>query len=482
MKFQIKGETRARMGLRVLLNVCSGVGRKIQGPARRMTAFFPHSLPFPFSSSQAFSRTAQTAMLASTSTASATLLSASSATNEGLKHLYRTILQQARLLSFTFDDPILFSSHRYLARKNLEPLLLSSPSSHDPAVQWPPSTATKRIMRAKAHRRHLADANLGWEHSVHRALSLAYARTGKLRRDILSDLSPTPSSSSDEQRYEKRLRKKDFSPVLRTLLMNSSSMDGAAVKSKEHLTRPPPPFLPAEDDALVRLFGKAAGRRRVANAEKRFVKTYIRKVLVPLDVVSTVALEDDKGRAWESVFTHIEARARGQVDQRHRSAQAPQWLSSTQHKVSLYRSNVDSSEHRKRALRQHGWSSHPQDYTRARTRRRLYGRLLNDVTLLVVDSSTPDQSDENSRGRKNDPLGMRAKLAGLTQQPEGRKIKVVKSRYAVGPKAREAAGSGGGGRGELAPRGLFDPEEKEVRVERLLDESEVSFLRSQGLL
>lgn len=420
-------------------------------------------------------------MLASTSTASESLLSASAKTTEGLKHLYRTILQQARLLSCTFDDPILFSSHRYLARKNLEPLL--SPSAFDPASsqKWPPSTATKRLLRARAHRRHLADANFGWEHSVQRSLSLAYARTGKLRRDILGDLSPTPSSAAKEQKYEKKLRRKDFSPVLQTLLTSPSSMDGAAVKSREHLMRrPPPPFLPAEDDALVKLFGKATGRRRVANASKRFVKTYLRKVLVPLDVVSSTAAE---GGAEGSVFAHLEAKARGTGPKGHAVKHNGQWLSGARQKVDLYRSDMDSSEHRKRALRQHGWSSHPKDYSRPRAQRRLYGRLLADVPLLlVVDSAATNISSKEKAERKNDPLGMRAKLGSVSQQegPGGGKLKVVKSRYAVGPKARN--GGGGSGGGEVAARGLFDPEEKQRRAEDWLDDSEVSFLKQQGLL
>ncbi|KAF6766835.1 hypothetical protein PSEUBRA_000694 [Kalmanozyma brasiliensis GHG001] len=417
-------------------------------------------------------------MLASTSTASASLLSASTSTAEGLKHLYRTILRQARLLSCTFDDPILFSSHRYLARKNLEPLLTPSTSEPASSQEWPPSTAVKRLLRAKAHRRHLADANFGWEHSVQRSLSLAYARTGKLRRDVLGDLSPTPSSAAKEQKYEKRLRRKDFSPVLQTLLTSPSSMDGAAVKSKEHLMRrPPPPFLPAEDDALVKLFGKAISRRRVANASKKFVKTYLRKVLVPLDVVSFTAAE---GGTDGSIVAHLEAKARGKPSRGSRKRDNAQWLSGARQKVDHYRSDMDSSEHRKRALRQHGWSSHPKDYSRPRAQRRLYGRLLADVPLLLIDTHTMGNASEGSGERKNDPLGMRMKLGSISHQGEGGagKIKVVKSRYAVGPKARNS-GSGGG---ELIPRGLFDPAEKQRTAQDWLDDSEVAFLKQQGLL
>ncbi|CDW98770.1 hypothetical protein [Sporisorium scitamineum] len=127
------------------------------------------------------------------------------------------------------------------------------------------------------HRRHLADANFGWEHSVHRALWLAYARKGKLRRDALSDLSPIASSSAKEQKYEKKLRKKVVSPVLQTLLTSAMSMSGAKVKSRDHLNgRPPPPFLPTEDDPLVKFFGKAVGRRRVLNANGRSTSHAIR--------------------------------------------------------------------------------------------------------------------------------------------------------------------------------------------------------------
>ncbi|TKY84530.1 hypothetical protein EX895_006432 [Sporisorium graminicola] len=427
---------------------------------------------------------------ASTSTASTSLLS--SATGEGLKHLYRTILQQARLLSHTLDDPVVFSSHRFLARKNLEPLL-SDPLPLIEAVaerQWPPPTATKRVLRAQMHRRHLADANYGWEHSVRRALWLAYARKGKLRRDALSDLSPVASSSVEEQKYEKRLRKREFSPVLQTLLTNSASMNGASVKSRDHLTgRPPPPFLPGEDDPLVKYFGKAMGRRRVVNAQGKFVKAYLKKVLVPVDVISST-----NGGWEEGLFAHLESKARPPKEHvagypRRFNAVVPHlrtpresapahttqslpWLASAAQSIPLYRSDLNPSAHRKRTLRVHGWTSHPKDFNRPRLRRRLYAKLLDDAPLLLLlDVDSTLKADESSRTRRkknNDPLGIRAKIEPCVQIDGRAKMKLVKSRFAVGPRSRGA---------EVAPRQERDGEE---RVLEGLHASEVAFLRERG--
>lgn len=418
-------------------------------------------------------------MLASTSSASSTLLAASS--TEGLKHLYRTILTQARLLSVTLDDPIVFSSHRYLARKNLEPLLTPTLAS---STTFPPSTETKRLLRAKIHRRQLADANYGWEHAVHRALSLAYARTGKLRRDALSDLSPTPSSAADEGRYPKQRRKKHFSPVLTALLTSAASMNGAPVKSVSHLTeRPPPPWLPAVDDPLVTHYGKATSRRRVANASKRFVKTYLRKVKLPLDIVPL------NGVVEAGVFAHLEAKARppaehvsnvprrfnttaqarSPVGSAHKTGQGKVGMRRTgaREETELYRSRMDSSGHRKRSLRTHGWSSHPKDFTRPRAQRRLYARILDDTPLLIDPSHTPTT---DSVRRKNDPLHIRARLAAAPAS----KLKVVKSRYALGP-------ANSRGKGEVAPPGLFSNEGLREAGE-WLDKSELDVLRQNGLL
>ncbi|SPO32561.1 uncharacterized protein UTRI_04305 [Ustilago trichophora] len=431
-------------------------------------------------------------MLASTSTSSSALLTAKPS-SEGLKHLYRTLLQQARLLSSTLDDPIIYTSHRFLARKNLEPLLSYPASSHLYESRWPPSTASKRILRAQTHRRQLADANYGWEHAVDRSLSLAYARSGKLRRDVLSDLSPLPSSSINEEKYPKNLRRKEFHPVLTALLTSGVSMDGAPVKSAAHLMgRPPPPWLPAEDDPLVKYFGRAMGRKRVSNANKRFVKTYLRKVKVPLDVVVVVVAGGQVVANKGLVFEHLERRARppsehtgslpkrlggakkGIVPPEQMSGTIKPYLTNARKQVETYRSNMDSSERRKRALRMHGWSSHPKDYSRLRTRRRIYGRLLDNVPLLIVTDSASTPSDGAvGRRRKNDPLDIRARLSGLPADIKAGKIKLVKSRYAVGASNSKA-------KGEVVPRGLFGEEGEQQRVS--LDGSEVEFLQQKGLL
>ncbi|KIS68363.1 uncharacterized protein UMAG_03458 [Mycosarcoma maydis] len=427
-------------------------------------------------------------MLASTSSASTTLLSSRSV--EGVKHLYRTILQQARLLASTLDDPVILSSHRFLARKNLEPLLSSPTGVLASRSEWPPSTDAKRIRRAQTHRRHLADANFGWMHSVSRALSVAYARTGKLRRDILTDLTTSNLSVNSSSKHGGQHSKRHsgpgtgFSRVLQTLLMSTPSMNGATVKSIKHLTdRPPPPFLPALDDALVKYFGKATSKRRVENAKRRFAKAYLKKVSVPVDVVEVdVGGGAGKGRIKESLFEHLESKARppcqgGAQNLSNRGQVEQPCLRSARLKMESYRSRFASCAHRSRALRTHGWASHPTDFTRPRAQRRLYARLLDDVPVLLVDSTQAiDSTDTLQRAsKKNDPLGIRSKVANV-RLDGAVKLKVVRSRLAVGPKMRSA---------EVVPRACLDQaevEEQRNTMIRGLDASEVSFLSKQGLL
>ncbi|KAI3485929.1 hypothetical protein L1887_50583 [Cichorium endivia] len=325
--------------------------------------------------------------MASSSSSSRRLVSGAS--QEGLKHLYRTLLHQARLLSATFNDPILYSSHRFLARKNIEPLLTSSP----PSVEWPPSTASKRLARARLHRRQLADANHGWEHAVYRALSLAYARSGKLRRDALSDLSPKPAPSAQLDEGEVP-RAEQVSPVLLAIVTNAATMNGAAVKMAAHMTeRPPPPFLPKEDDPLVTMFGRAKRASTLQNAMARYRRTYLRKIKLPIDVVSAET-------PAPSLFAHLENLARGQSP---RVGHRP-YLAAARGAVEMYRSDVSGAAHRKRSLRVHGWSSHPKHCT-ARAQRRLYGRILSDAPLLII----PAANEMDVAKAKNDPLGIRAR-------------------------------------------------------------------------
>lgn len=390
-----------------------------------------------------------TASMASSSSSSRRLVSGAS--QEGLKHLYRTLLHQARLLSATFNDPILYSSHRFLARKNIEPLLTSSP----PSVEWPPSTASKRLARARLHRRQLADANHGWEHAVHRALSLAYARSGKLRRDALSDLSPksAPSEQLDEGGVPRAER---VSPVLLAIVTNAATMNGAAVKMAAHMTeRPPPPFLPKEDDPLVTMFGRAKRASTLQNAMARYRRTYLRKIKLPIDVVSAET-------PAPSLFAHLENLARGQSP---RVGHRP-YLAAARGAVEMYRSDVSGAAHRKRSLRVHGWSSHPKHCT-ARAQRRLYGRILSDAPLLII----PAANEMDVAKAKNDPLGIRARLRAAHQvamdekTPPG-KMRAVTSSLAVGASSKGRAESPGQGK----------------QVQHLLAPSEVHFLKQNGLL
>lgn len=388
--------------------------------------------------------------MASSSSSSRRLVSGAS--QEGLKHLYRTLLQQARLLSATFGDPILYSSHRFLARKNIEPLLTSSP----PSEEWPPSTASKRLARARLHRRQLADANHGWEHAVYRALSLAYARSGKLRRDALTDLSPKPAPSEQRETAEGKLAAKQVSPVLLAIVTNAATMNGAAVKTTAHMTeRPPPPFLPKEDDPLVAMFGRAKRASTLQNAMARYRRTYLRKVKLPIDVVSAET-------PAPSLFAHLENLARGQG----RTVVDRPYLAAAREAVERYRSDVSGAAHRKRSLRVHGWSSHPKQYT-ARAQRRLYGRILSDAPVLII----PAANEMDVAKAKNDPLGIRARLRSAHQlaTKEGMspgKMRAVTSSLAVGASSKSRAESLGQGK----------------QVQQMLAPSEVHFLKQNGLL
>ncbi|KAJ1035309.1 hypothetical protein NDA13_000729 [Ustilago tritici] len=426
-------------------------------------------------------------MLASTSTLSSTILTTTS--NEGLRHLYRTILHQARLLSSTFNDPVILTSHRYLVRCNLSPLLTTRPS-HLPSTSscaYPPSTEAKRILRARTQRRHLADANFGWEHAVYRSLSLAYARSGKLRRDALSDLSPHPSASPSEKKYPKELRKKEFPPLLVGLLTSEASMDGAPVKNASHLTnRPPPPFLPAEDDALVQHFNKASGRRRVSGAKKKYLKSYMRKLKVPLDIVTGDRASEDslfarlvnKARPMAEEFVNLPTRFHLRDEQKREEREGKDskpYLNTAYKAVQQYKSKMNAAQHRTKALRTQGWDSNPKDYSQPRRQRRIYARILDDAPLLLLASSTPTKAEEEEKKREKDPLGIRSKLKQATwimERKKRGKVRVVKSAFGIGPKNH---------RFETVPFGLFSHPSNEGEG-RGLNSIEKRFLEQQGLL
>lgn len=241
---------------------------------------------------------------------------------------------------------------------------------------------------------------------------------------------------------------------MKALLMNAGSMDGAIVKKVPHLEdRPPPPWLPAEEDVLVKVFGRATGRRRVANASRRFASAYLAKVKVPADV-------GEDGELWK----HLESKARPpkgfaevvtnlpkrfahscsfETKRCGKATAMPQkkaaYLTKAKQEVDLYRSNMHFAAHRKKAQRTQGWASHPKDYASAtRARRRLYGRLLDDAPLLLIDSA-PAQEEGTGEGRKakNDPLGIRTKLRSAHQTITSAGIKpsqlrIGRSKYAVG--------------------------------------------------
>ncbi|PWY98220.1 hypothetical protein BCV70DRAFT_193630 [Testicularia cyperi] len=464
----------------------------------------------------------------SSSSSSAKLLR--TVTREGVRHLYRTILGQARLLANTLDDPIVLRSHRYLARKNLEP------DEHLGAT-WPPSSPVKRILRAKVHRRQLADANQGWEHAVFRSLSLAYARSGKLRRDAMSELSPQPSQKDDELRYPRDLRARELSPILRAILMSTNSIRGSIVKDIAWFDRPPSDFLPGQDDPLVKLYGRAHSKKRITNATQKFHRTYLKKVLLPIDVVTLdrdgkpTSLFDESagsndGREPLGMWLHLESRARGtraaslskprapnmaETDASSRSTGSVKvrrscapgladsaYLRAARRMASEFSSGITPSAHRKKSLRVHGWTCHPKDYSLWRTRRRIYARILDQTSLIVLPREAAHQFIRSDQSVKNDPLGIRAKLRLAVHYFANHtayvtKIKILKSRYALSS-ARDKH------KGERIPFGFYEglsdhhaaimssgiplaptPAAPASGATRL-DHTEIEFLRRSGLL
>lgn len=110
-----------------------------------------------------------------------------------LVHVYRAALQQARLLAHVWEDPHLYTAHRYLVRVSAETLLETRPFSRLRPTSRPKTVAfrslsidtQRRWARCIKQVRNLANANAGWPHAVTRALDQAYARRGKLRHELM---------------------------------------------------------------------------------------------------------------------------------------------------------------------------------------------------------------------------------------------------------------------------------------------------------
>ncbi|EPQ30068.1 uncharacterized protein PFL1_02185 [Pseudozyma flocculosa PF-1] len=429
--------------------------------------------------------------------------------------LYRSILHQARLLSHTWSDHTLLRSHAHLARRNLEPLLPRSPpcdpgpsssrsrAPHPPAqpplldddldLQWPPSTTQKRIKRARIHLRHLADANIGWPHAVKRAIDIAYARRGKLRRDALALLSPQPSSAPEEQRYPRRLRHKDVHPILAHLLTTQESMRGAAARP-QHLKRLPPPYLPALDDPVLVKFGKRVGRTRMANAWRKWAGAQLKKVILPIDVQVPGGGQAERFRGIEeraaSLDCPLPRRLRSgqatttaganaasstlRVDPGPRKAPSPPYLDHARAEADRLSSGMRPQAMRKQSLRTHGWSRTPKDYARhARARRRIYAGLLEKSPLLrlastaeaesvqaSIDSAVPSAPGSGPRGGVGrDPLGLKAQLRDAMDRPSKASIGI--SEHATRRRGPRGAAPGS---------------------ERALTDQEIKFLEQAGIV
>ena len=110
-----------------------------------------------------------------------------------LVQVYRAALQQARLLAHVWEDPHLYTAHRYLVRVSAETLLEKRPFSRLRPTSGPksvtfrslPIDTQRRWARCIKQVRNLANANAGWPHAVTRALDQAYARRGKLRHELM---------------------------------------------------------------------------------------------------------------------------------------------------------------------------------------------------------------------------------------------------------------------------------------------------------
>ncbi|KAN0060826.1 hypothetical protein ACQY0O_007485 [Thecaphora frezii] len=398
--------------------------------------------------------------------------------------LYRSILHQARLLSHTWSDQTLLRSHAYLARRNLEPLLSQQSRSRDhviatkrevasrsqPAiaadpslqddvsvgagldVSWPPPTEQKRLKRARMHLRHLADANVGWPHAVERAIELAYARRGKLRRDALALLSPQPAPLPGQQRLPRRLQPRALHPVLAQLLVTPETVRGTAARP-QHLQRVPPPYLLAEDDPLITKFGKHIGARRMANAWRKWFRLQMKKVVVPVDVVTAANSQgqgENEGGEGGQRYRDLEARAACSHPSLPRRARAgagagveardttsaaaaavgggggeaavAAYLRRAQREVARFSSEVRAQAMRKPSQRSQGWERAPKDYAaRGRARRRLYARLLEKSPVLVVSGRGSGAEAEEKRAHEGrvhgrDPLGLRKQLRNAMEQ------------------------------------------------------------------
>ncbi|PWN49541.1 hypothetical protein IE53DRAFT_388229 [Violaceomyces palustris] len=377
---------------------------------------------------------------------------------EGIRPLYRSILHQARLLSHTWKDRTILDSHTYLARKWLEQASLATdevihlevvgkgkekmkedPRYFPPALSSMEIRARKRFDRAKDHLRHLADANMGWPHAVRRALEAAYGRRGRLRREILNIIKPTPSRSTEEVEIAKVSdRKREVHPLLRALILSSHSNRGSAPKPA-HFDWPPESILPPRDDANLKAMGKVMSRRREMNAKAKWLAAQMRKVIVPIEVrkrqgdrtkEGEMGKEErrDAGAPWcwlEKLENQAKSPGPGAfLPRRLRSEEAwhdegrrgwvegggsggresgPVYLDRAREEARHFSSQMgyEPNRRRKPCSKTQGWIRGPRDYEREpRARRREYMRILAISPLVEVGGCESEQEGSRAAVRE----------------------------------------------------------------------------------
>ena len=196
--------------------------------------------------------------------------------------LYREWRKQARLLAYIWDDAQVYASHAFLAR----------------AAVRKPGNARSCIAGIRA----LAHANAGWPHAVDRALEQAYGRRGRLRHALLRYLLPT--NTSDEPRSLRRMRAPQLTPLMHALLYSPAGRRDSPPPVGTHLR---PPKL-ARAEAIVRdVPGKTVARRRVANAQWRWLADHTRRINPPLAYIVHTNTPDT--HAHDALVRSLEARA-----------------------------------------------------------------------------------------------------------------------------------------------------------------------------
>ncbi|KAE8210791.1 hypothetical protein CF327_g5369 [Tilletia walkeri] len=257
---------------------------------------------------------------------------------------YRRALRQARLFAYIWQDPVLFASHRALARRQAE---ASARALHvftnikrtasdkkipevntkewwiyfhkkrltGPGRGW--NAAREKLARQKKqetiHVKQIAAANVGWPHAVTRALNEGYGRSGPLRWELLKPFLPKHDPNTDRRKASprsqkspkdpkpelpRRLQSPSVSRSLRSLVL-SAAAHSASIPAASQFDLPPKLVIamqkkaglfPSENEAVAALDGiernlQAIGitRNREANARWRWLTSHIHKLHPPIE-------------------------------------------------------------------------------------------------------------------------------------------------------------------------------------------------------